>query len=157
MGTDISNTALALAKKNGLHNQIGNATFFKSNLFASISGTFTFDLIISNPPYIDQQEWAQLEPSVKEWEDKQALVADSHGLAIIEQIIMQAPTYLKKDGPIATSEAPQLVIEIGHTQAKDVSELMRRFGFSRVWVEKDLAGKDRVVCGRLNNVEKSKV
>ena len=90
-GTDIGDAALALAQENARHNHITNATFLYSDLFAQIPKEFTFDLIVGNPPYIDEKEWNTLEKSVTQWEDRNALIAPDHGLALIKRIIDTAP------------------------------------------------------------------
>lgn len=82
-------------------------------------------------------------------EDKQALVADDDGLAILEDIIEGAPDYLKYNHELAELKIPQLVVEIGYKQAKPVVDYFNSFGFTDVQVHKDLEGKDRYVTGRL--------
>lgn len=146
--TDISDQALALAKKNAIHNHITNVTFLNSDLFTQIPGEFTFDLIVANPPYIPHEEWETLEPSVKLWEDTQALVAANSGLAILEKIIQQAPAYIRENSELAQSNIPQLVLEIGYQQGVQVYQLMRHYGYHHIQVLKDLAHQDRVVTAR---------
>jgi release factor glutamine methyltransferase len=148
--TDISGLALALAKKNAIHNQITNITFLTSDLFALIPAEFTFDLIVSNPPYISREEWQTLEPSVKLWEDTRALIAADSGLAILEKIIAQAPAYLRENSELAHNNIPQLLLEIGHQQGMQVYQLMRKYGYHHIQVLKDLAHQDRLVTARLN-------
>ena len=149
MGTDISEAALELAKKNAKHNHLHNVEFLKSDLYTSIPHDYKFDLIVSNPPYIDPTEWEALSPMVRKWEDKKALVAKQKGLEFIEEIIQQAPTYLKQNAEFKALHIPQLIIEIGHQQGPAVKKLMQEAGFTQVSIEKDLAGKDRVVTGGL--------
>ncbi len=150
--TDISKKALALAQKNAQHNEITNITFLQSDLFQDIPHTMHFDIIVSNPPYVSQAEWHTLEPSVKDWEDKHALVAPQHGLGILEKIILQAPQFLQPNKQLAQKNIPQLIVEIGHKQGHAVSKLMQQAWFGNVQIIKDLAGKDRVVCGRVEHV-----
>lgn len=147
MGTDISDAALELAKKNAKHNHLHNVEFLKSDLYTSIPRDYKFDLIVSNPPYIDPIEWETLSPMVRKWEDKQALVAKQKGLEFIEEIIQQAQTYLKQNAEFKTLHIPQLIIEIGYQQGPVVKKLIQEAGFSQVILEKDLAGKDRLVTG----------
>ena len=104
----------------------------------------TFDCIVSNPPYVTQEEWEVLDPGVKDWEDPQALVAYDYGLEIIKRIISEAPTRLSKD-PLF-KEIPQLLLEIGETQGPAVADLMKQAGFIPE-IHKDDAGKDRFVTG----------
>ncbi len=148
-GTDISDDALALAKKNAKHNNILNATFITSDVYGRVPKESTFDLIVANPPYIAETEWEQLSPMVKKWEDRQALVANQEGLAIIRRIIDKAHTFLIPNGEFQKLGIPQLVIEIGYLQGDSVKYLMEKAGFKNVTITKDLAGKDRIVSGGL--------
>ena len=77
-------------------------------------GDRQFDLIVANPPYIDADDWCSLAPRVRIFEDKNALVAEDSGYALIEKIIDQAPHSLDPDG------LRMLVIEIGAAQGKRV-------------------------------------
>lgn len=150
--TDISLQALALAHKNAKHNNIQNVTFMHSDLFQNIPSMVRADLIVVNPPYISEQEWQTLEPSVALWEDKQALVAVDDGLAIIKKIIEQAPQWLQENKELLHHEIPQLMIEIGYNQADAVVALMKAAHYNAIHVHKDLEGKDRVVSGRIDYV-----
>ncbi len=148
-GTDISDDALALAKKNAKHNNILNVTFIKSDVYGRVPKESAFDLIVANPPYIAETEWEQLSPMVKKWEDRHALVANQEGLAIIRRIIDKAHTFLIPNGEFQKLGVPQLVIEIGYLQGDSVKYLMENAGFQNVTITKDLAGKDRIVSGGL--------
>ncbi len=140
---DISPEALELTKKNAAYNNVTNLITIQSDLFENLPN-ITFDCIVSNPPYVTQEEWQSLDPGVKDWEDPQALVAYDYGLEIIKRIISEAPTRLTKD-PLF-KEVPQLLIEIGETQGPAVANLMKQAGFEPE-VHKDDAGKDRFVTG----------
>ncbi len=150
--TDISQEALRLAEKNAAHNVIKNICFLTSDLFSTIPDGVTFDLIVSNPPYIAQKEWQQLDKTVTKWEDPHALLADDNGLAIIEQIINEAPQFIKPNTEMKEKNIPQLITEIGHTQGQAVLSLMKKIGYNNVHVHKDLENKDRFVTGRINHV-----
>jgi len=150
--TDISLQALALAHKNARHNNVDNVTFVHSDLFKQIPIHIRADIIVVNPPYISEQEWQTLDTSVTKWEDKQALVAPDDGLAIIQQIIKQAPQWLQINKELSQHEIPQLMIEIGHTQADAVVALMKDAHYNAIHVHKDLEGKNRVVSGRIDYV-----
>ena len=161
---DIADNALALAHTNSLINAITNVGWIKSDLYTKIPTTLQFDLIVSNPPYIDPQDWQHLDQTVTQWEDKQGLVAQDHGYAIIEQIIQGAITKLKQSF-IATPENsaiaklskpskkfthfPQLWIEIGIIQGPRVRDMMLAYGFSNAAIVHDLTGRPRVVIGML--------
>ena len=150
--TDINESALELAKQNAKHNQISNVTFLHSNLFDTIPKDLKFDLIVANPPYIPEQEWATLEPSVKNWEDKHALIAPDQGMALIKKIMDYAPAYLKPNELLKKNNIPQLAIEIDATQGAALSTYLKNHGYTQVTVAKDLEGKDRVATGRVDHV-----
>lgn len=137
-GCDISKQALVVAKENAKLNNV-NATFERSDLFDSI--TDTFDVIVSNPPYIPTDVINTLMPEVVEFEPFKALDGKEDGLHFYRRIIAEAKDYLNPGG--------KLLFEIGHDQGEAVSALMKQWGFSDVKVVKDLAGNDRVVTGGL--------
>lgn len=150
--TDINETALELARQNAQHNQINNITFIHSDLFNSIPPDIKFDLIIANPPYIPEQQWNSLEPSVKNWEDKNALIAQDQGMMLIKKIIDQAPRYLKLNEHLKKNGVAQLAIEIDATQGAALSTYMKNHGYTHVTITKDLEDKDRVISGRVDHV-----
>lgn len=144
IATDISEDALALARENAQLNKVSNITFIKSDIYKQLDPTLTFDLIVSNPPYIASEEWKSLDISVTKWEDKKALEAPDHGLAILKEIITNAPQRLRTN---AQHNQPRIVVEIGYQQGPAVKEIMETAGFKHVEIKKDLAGKDRTVWG----------
>jgi release factor glutamine methyltransferase len=99
-----------------------------------------FDVIVSNPPYVAEDEWRRLEPGVREFEPKKALVAEKHGLAVIEQIIRRGRGFLKRGG--------WLLLEMGYNQESDVRRLMEGAGFVNKQFFKDLNDIGRVAAGR---------
>jgi len=151
-GSDISDAALALAHKNALHNHLDNVTFLRSDLFLNIPKSFSFDLIVSNPPYIPQKDWPTLEKSVAQWEDKNALIASDNGLSLIKKIIDEAPAYIKPNDMLKEFNIPQLMLEIDYTHGKAVAEYMNHHDYHNVIIHKDLEGKDRVASGSIDNV-----
>lgn len=150
LATDISEKALALAEKNANYNTINTVAFIKSDVYDQIPDQYRFELIVANPPYIAPQEWDQLSPMVRTWEDKAALVAQDEGLAIIKQIINGAPKFLIPHREFTSLSIPQLVIEIGHSQGQAVKNLMHNAGFNHIIIKQDLAGKDRLVMGTIS-------
>lgn len=142
--TDISKEALACAQHNAQRNNISHITFLEGNLFEAVPPSCTFDLIVSNPPYISELEFGTLEPSVARWEDPRALVAPENGYAIINKIIEQAPRFLHTT---CNHHEPELWIEIGHQQASPVCETMLAHGFHHISCIQDLAQRPRVVRG----------
>lgn len=150
--TDINDAALELAHENARHNQISNVTFLRSDLFNDISPSFKFDIIVSNPPYIDERSWNTLEPSVRNWEDKNALIAPDHGMALIKRIIQQAPSYIKPNESLKNARIPQVSMEIDATQGHAVSTYMKEHAYNQIEIIKDLEGKDRIATGRVDYV-----
>lgn len=148
---DISTQAIALAKKNARHNTIANIQFIASDLFDAIPAGITFDMIVSNPPYIAHKEWETLDPSVKEWEDQNALIADQNGTSILQKIITHAPQYLHPHAELKANNLPQLIVEIGYQQGAIVESLFQEARFYDTVIEKDLQGHDRVVSGCIDN------
>lgn len=147
--TDISKKALVLTEKNARYNDVTNLTIVESNLYEGLPPASTFDLIVSNPPYIALTEWPTLSKSVTKWEDKHALLAGKDGLDIIRIIAQQTPAHLHPNDDLRTNNLPQLVLEIGHTQGKAVIQLLQDAGFTHCSLQKDLEGKDRVIYARL--------
>ena len=139
IGADLSEEALEVAEKNGARAG-SRVSFVKSDLFEKIEGTF--DVIVSNPPYIRTDELEILMPEVRDHEPRMALDGSEDGLLFYRKITEQAGSYLKEGG--------KLCFEIGYDQGKDVRELMEYRGFTEVQVLKDLAGLDRVVTGIWN-------
>jgi release factor glutamine methyltransferase len=146
IAVDIAHEALSLAQENALANKITNISFIQSDLFAQLSQE-KFDLIVTNPPYIAHTAWQELEPSVKDWEDYFALVAEQNGLAIIVKIITQSQDYIRANSALHNINMPQLCIEIGYDQSPAVAQLMRNANFQTVTVHKDFANHDRLVSG----------
>lgn len=149
VATDISEQALHLAKHNAQKNHIPNITFVKSDLFEQLSSTFKFDLIVANPPYVAEDEWEALDASVKNWEDRKALLAADHGLSLIQQIIQNCPDYLKPNPELYSLGIHQLYIEIGYQQGPSVKQLFEKFSWQTSEIYKDLEKNDRVVSGSL--------
>ena len=126
-----------------------NVRLIKSDLFDDMTadrdscreraGSFTgkFDLIVSNPPYVAEDEYEELMPEVRLHEPKLALTAGKDGLDCYRRIAQNAPAFLKEDGV--------LMLEIGCSQARAVSGLLSEKGFSDINVITDLAGLDRVI------------
>lgn len=139
MGSDISKTALLVAKENAKLHEV-DAEWVRSDLFDNI--TETFDVIMANPPYIPTGEILSLMPEVRDFEPENALDGGADGLDFYRKIAGQVKDYLNPGGYV--------YMEIGYDQGEAVSELMRNAGFTEVEVIKDLAQNDRVVKGKGN-------
>ena len=143
---DLYEKPLELTSKNARLNECNNVQVIKSDLFSNLAGK-TYDIIFSNPPYIDETVWQTLSPIVKNWEDKNALVADNTGLALYEQIIQDAPQFLKKNSVL--KNVAQMYLEIGYDQGPAVAKLLQQSGSISVTVYKDFAGQDRMISALL--------
>ena len=138
---DISDIALEVGKKNAISNEVDDRVeFIKSDLFSSIENkSIQFDVIVSNPPYIPKKDIETLHIQVKDYEPYTALEGGEDGLDFYRSITEQSRMYLKENGILA--------YEVGHDQAKDVSEIMKSNGYTKIYTKKDLQGIDRVVIG----------
>ena len=136
--SDFSEDALEVARKNSKSNNT-SVSFIYSDMWNAI--TERYDLIVSNPPYIDEMEMGELMPEVKCFEPIQALAGGVDGYDYYRRIAKALPMKLKKDG--------RVMLEIGCAQAEIVSEMLRDNGIHKIEVIKDLAGLDRVVIGQL--------
>lgn len=140
MGVDISAEALSVAKENGKRMD-SKVHWLQSNLFDKV--TKKFDVIVSNPPYIERQEIPKLMEEVRCYEPNLALDGGEDGLDFYRRIITESKEHMESEG--------YLCFEIGYNQGKAVSLLMKEAGFGKCQVIKDLAGLDRVVIGQLLN------
>ena len=136
VGVDLSKEALLVAKKNA-ERLLVSVELIESDLFENVQGIF--DVIVSNPPYICAGEIGGLMPEVRDFEPRMALDGDVDGLCFYRRIAEGAGLYLRTGG--------RIFLEIGCTQAKEVSSLLEENGFEEIDVKKDYAGLDRVVCG----------
>jgi len=121
---DVNPAALALAQKNAVINKIANITFIQSDLFTQIPSGTQFDLIVSNPPYIDPKEKITMQQTVTAWEDPSALFSDDQGMALIKQIMHQSGSYIAPNAQLPY----QLVIEFDRSQQDLVSQVATQAG-----------------------------
>ena len=133
--SDLSADALVLAKENAKLNQ-ADISFVQSDVFEDISGNF--DIIVSNPPYISENDKDEVGVNVLTSEPNMALFADEDGLAIYRRIVEGAAEHLIPQGKI--------YFEIGYKQGQDLKGLLSlHFPDKRVRVLKDQFGQDRMV------------
>lgn len=138
IGTDISNPALDVAARNRAMMGLAECALLRrSDWFAELSGSF--DLIVSNPPYIAADEVAALAPELSH-EPRLALTDEADGLTAYRAITSGAARFLEPDG--------RLMVEIGWRQGAAVADLMAGAGLVGVTVISDLDGRDRVVSAR---------
>ncbi len=143
--SDISAAALRVAEQNGRQLAAEESglrsvqmEFVCGDLFENIKGVF--DIIVSNPPYIESGGISGLMPEVGMYEPITALDGGGDGLDFYRRIIGSSPSYLCGGG--------MLYVETGYNQGESVAALMREHGFEQIKIRKDLAGNDRVVSGR---------
>jgi release factor glutamine methyltransferase len=133
---DSSGDALALAAANREQTRLSGRVALDRHDFRRGLPGGPYDLVVSNPPYVLPEEIDTLEPEVRDWEPRQALVG--HGAT--EAIVAAAPGVLRNDG--------SLVLEVGDGTAESVAGLLADAGFSDVVLTADLNGRERVVEGR---------
>ncbi|MCP1336133.1 peptide chain release factor N(5)-glutamine methyltransferase [Futiania mangrovi] len=139
LGTDVSADAVALARRNAARHGLGpRARFAVADWFDGLDGTF--DLIVSNPPYIAGGDIAGLEPDVAVHEPAAALDGGTDGLDAYRRIALAALGHLAPAGT--------LLVEIGEGQAPAVTEIFAAAGLETVAIAADLAGIDRVIAAR---------
>ena len=139
VATDISQYALNTARTNSKrHGVQSRLKLLYSNWFDKISGSF--DIIVSNPPYISSKEYAQLSAEVLKYDPKISLTLGGDGLEAYREILSQALEKLSKNGHI--------FLEIGYTQANAVGHLFKEAGFQQIKVHKDLGSRDRVISAK---------
>lgn len=139
VAVDISGDALAVARENAAANGMAERISFRQgDLLSPLEGE-QLDAIISNPPYIAEEEWAQLMPEVREFEPRGALTPGADGLHFYRRLAAGAPALLIPGGFLA--------VEVGYDQGAAVAGLFASGGL-RVSVHQDTAGIDRVVIGR---------
>lgn len=134
ISTDALNTALDNASKLNLNNK---AIFRKSDIFSNVKPGESFDMIVSNPPYIPPSEKANIQKEVTFDPETALFTKDEKGLEFYEKITSAAPKILNKGG--------YLIFELGIGQCADVKKLMEKSDFSNIEIIKDLAGIERVI------------
>lgn len=136
-GVDVSPQALAVAKQNALTNQVASrAHWLRSDLFEQLPPQ-TFDLIVSNPPYIPSHEMMTLDAGIMDHEPHVALHGGDSGLIFYETISQKAKAYLNPGG--------RLFFEIGYNQAQAVQAILASNGYTHIHHHPDYAGHDRMI------------
>ena len=132
---DFNEDAVALAKKNADNLDLNHVNIYQSDWFGSVKSDASFDVIVSNPPYIDSEDHHLDEGDVR-FEPKSALVAAQQGLADIQHICTEAIRYLAPNG--------RIYIEHGFEQGAVVRDIMQKAGFEQCTTVQDLGGNDRI-------------
>ena len=134
--SDKSKKALVVAQKNA-KNTKASIQFIESDLFCNIKDKF--DIIVSNPPYIESDVIKCLDKEVQK-EPMMALDGGKDGLDFYRKIAKQARAYLNEDGYLA--------LEIGYNQKEKVKELLKKEGYREIYSKKDFGDNDRIVIGK---------
>lgn len=132
---DISKSALEIARKNAKENKV-KVKFIYSDLFNNLKNNKKFDIIVSNPPYLETKEIENIEDEVKNYDPLIALDGGNDGLDFYRQIAINAPNYLSDRGMI--------VLEISYSKAEFVKKIFEK-DFSNIKILKDNFGNDRIL------------
>jgi len=138
LAVDRVEDAVALARANAEQLRLNRVEVRQSDWFAGLGGGQQFDMIVSNPPYIDLHD-PHLEQGDVRFEPSSALVAADEGLADLLLIVSQAPDYLKAGG--------WLLLEHGYRQGPAVRRALSARGFDQVQTIRDYGGQERVTAG----------
>ncbi len=138
VATDISVEAIETAAENARRHAVANRmTLRRGDLFAALEpDDGPFDIICSNPPYVEASAWDGLSPAIRLHEDPGALLAGSEGLDTIARIIREAPPYLRPGG--------MLTFEMDDAQRNSVECLLQEAGYHDIAFNRDLAGLNRI-------------
>ena len=137
---DISEDAIDIAKDNARRLKVDTVEFLQGNLFTPVKGR-RFDMIVSNPPYIDREAYKKLEADIRDFEPQSALDGGCDGLDFYRHIVNVSPNFLGNAG--------LLLVEIGAFQAVAIKDILTASGSIRYrQVQKDYAGYDRVIVGQ---------
>jgi len=139
VGVDKEVAAVELAEKNRTQLNLHNVSIQRSDWFSALANEAPFDIIVSNPPYIDPDD-AHLREGDVRFEPLSALIAANKGLADLELIIAQTPNYLTHNG--------WLLVEHGHDQGAAVRDLFSANHFDDVNTFRDFGRNERVTVGR---------
>jgi release factor glutamine methyltransferase len=148
LAIDVSPDALSVARGNMVQHAVeGRIKCFCGDLLSPLASSFWMnqvDVILSNPPYIEETNWMALQPEVRCFEPRLALAGGRDGMELHRRLIQQAPAFLKPGG--------LLLMEVGAGQAMSVCRRAEEHGWFRVYdVLEDQGGIDRVVCLERNN------
>jgi release factor glutamine methyltransferase len=143
-GTDSSAGALAVARANlsGLGRPATRVRLVEGDWFEALAPELAghVGVVVSNPPYVADDEVAELPPEVRDWEPRQALVSGPAGLEDIERIVAEGPRWLTRPGSLLVEMAPHQV------RAAQRAALVAGFRSATIWP--DLAGRDRILLAR---------
>ena len=148
LATDISDDALAVARENAANLGLASRVAFARGDWTSGLADESFDVVVSNPPYIASEVIESLEPEVRQYDPRIALDGGADGLDAYRSLAPEIMRVLRPGGAFA--------VEIGYDQKDTVEALFNEAGASDVWTIKDLSTHDRVVVGAKNPLETRK-
>lgn len=138
--TDLSAAALAVARNNAAGAGVTTIDFREGRLLEPVAGR-TFDLVLSNPPYLTGEEWRSAQPEVREWEPRLAMVGGEDGLEMIRSLIGGLDDILRPGGWVG--------LELGNSQAETVVHMLEAVpALDPAGVHDDLTGRPRYVFAR---------
>lgn len=139
LGVDLSENACLQASANAVHHGVaGRAQVLQSDWFSAVEGRF--DLIVSNPPYLAQEEMGDIAPELALHEPEMALTDGADGLSVYRLLAEQAQGYLSAQG--------RVLAEMGWQQGPAVRAIFEAAGWADVVILPDLDGRDRVICAQ---------
>ncbi len=140
---DVSDEALEVARRNASNNGVEKQIeFYKSDLFDAVKGTL-FHLIVSNPPYVAENEYAELEPTVRQYEPRLALLGGASGAELPSRLVAQAPDFLASGGKIFIELSPTTVNLV-------VAQMKQDSRWRDVEVARDMSKLERFVVATRN-------
>jgi release factor glutamine methyltransferase len=136
---DRSRDALSLARENASRLGVDRSVSFREADFRRLPGAWAsvFDVVVSNPPYVREQDWSSLEPEVRDHDPKEALVAGSVGDECYRDLVPVGRGLLRQGG--------RLLLELGFGQAEEVRRIVASAGFERVSIQPDFSGIARIL------------
>ena len=138
--TDLSASALAAARNNAAAAGVTTIDFREGSLLEPVAGR-TFDLVLSNPPYLSEEEWRSAQPEVRMWEPRMAMVGGEDGLEVVRGLVCGLGDVLRPGGWVG--------LELGNSQAEAVVRVLEALpGMGSVSAHDDLTGRPRYVVAR---------
>jgi len=140
VASDISDSALAVARDNAAFHAVEDRIEFRSGDLCTPLQNQAFDVIVSNPPYVSEAEFEQCDRTVREFEPQQALVAGPTGLEVYQRLAPDAKDRLQPNGWLVLETSPML--------AESLKQLLAELGYRNVEIKADHSGNPRVVMGQ---------
>ncbi len=143
IGTDISKEALVIAGKNSILNcTVDQVRLLENDILSSYPAEKSFDVIVSNPPYVSVKDFEKLRPELKVYEPRQALTDNADGLLYYRKISARAKELLLPGG--------RLYFETGEGQSKAVKKILEENNYSSIRIKNDYLDIERVISGEMN-------